>query len=62
MIHDRKFAEKYATSNRDIILGYYRKIGISAVAAALEVISPKPEGAMPSRKDIPAILRDEMTV
>jgi hypothetical protein len=62
MIHDRKFVEKYATSNRDIILGYYRKIGISAVAATLEVISPKLEDAMPSRKDIPAILRDEMTV
>ena len=39
MIHDRKFAEKYAASNRDMILEFYRKIGISAVAAALEATS-----------------------
>jgi len=62
MIHDREFAKKYATSNRDIISGYYRKIGIAAVAAALEAASPKPQAATPSRKGIPAILRDEMTV
>jgi hypothetical protein len=61
MIHDRKFAEKYAASNRDMILEFYRKIGISAVAAALEATSRKPQGPMPSRTDVPAILRDEMT-
>jgi len=62
MIHDREFAKKHDTSNREFVSGYYRKIGIAAVAAALEAASPKPQGATPSRKDIPAILRDEMTV
>jgi hypothetical protein len=62
MIHDRKFAEKYAASSRDIVLEFYRKIGISAVAAALEVTSRKPQGPMPSRKDVPTILRNEMMV
>jgi hypothetical protein len=62
MIHERKFAEKYAASNRDIVLQFYRKIGISAVAAALEAASRKPQGPMPSRKDVPTILRDEMMV
>jgi hypothetical protein len=41
MIHDRKFAEKYTASNRDMILEFYCKIGISAVAAALEATSGK---------------------
>jgi hypothetical protein len=41
MIHE-KFAEKYAASNRDMILQFYRNIGISAVAAALEATSRKP--------------------
>jgi hypothetical protein len=47
MIHDRNFAEKYAASNLDMILEFYRKIGISAVAAALEAASRKPQGPMP---------------
>ena len=51
MIH----AEKYAASNRDMILEFYRNIGISAVAAALEAASRKPQGPMPSRTDVPAI-------
>jgi hypothetical protein len=38
MIHDRKFAEKYAASNRNMILEFCRKFGISAVAAALEAL------------------------
>jgi hypothetical protein len=54
MIHE-KVAEKYAASNRDMILEFYRNIGISAVAAALEATSRKPQGPMPSRKDVPAI-------
>src|SRR5262249_22335797 len=54
MIHE-KFAEKYAASNRDMILEFYRNIGISAVAAALEATSRKPQGPMPSRTDVPAI-------
>ena len=49
------FAEKYAASNRDMILEFYRKIGISAVAAALEATSRKPQSPMPSRTDVPAI-------
>jgi hypothetical protein len=48
MIHDRKFAEKYTASNRDMILEFYCKIGISAVAAVLEATSGKPQGPMPS--------------
>ena len=36
----------------------YGQIGISAVAAALEATARKPQKPAPSRKDIPAVLRD----
>ena len=35
-MNDRKFAQIYVVPNRDLISGLYRKIGIPAVAAALE--------------------------
>src|SRR5262245_26396441 len=54
MIHE-KVAEKYAASNPDMILEFYRNIVISAVAAALEATSRKPQGPMPFRTDVPAI-------
>lgn len=41
----------------DLILRLYREIGISAVAAALEASPRKPQKPMPSREDIPPVLR-----
>lgn len=61
MSNDQKIADKSATPNgaRDLISRLYREIGISAVAAALVPASLKPQKATPSRKDLPAILRDD---
>lgn len=61
MSNDQKIAEKSAVPNgaRDLISRLYREIGISAVAAALVPASLKPQKATPSRKDLPAILRDD---
>ena len=52
--------QKAAASNQatDLIAKLYREIGISAVAAALEATARKPQKPAPSRKDIPAVLRD----
>ncbi|MCI0467466.1 MAG: hypothetical protein L0Y57_10755 [Beijerinckiaceae bacterium] len=44
---------------RDLISKLYREIGISAVAAALEATSRKPQKPVQSRRDIPAVLRGE---
>lgn len=61
MTLDQKIAEKSAASNgaRDLISRLYREIGISAVAAALEATARKPQKPLPSRKDIPAVLRGD---
>ena len=61
MSADQKIADKYAAPNgaRDLISRLYREIGISAVAAALAATARKPQKPLPSRKDIPAILRDD---
>lgn len=61
MTPDRKIAEKSTAANgpRDLISRLYREIGISAVAAALEAVSRKPQKPAPSRKDIPAVLRGD---
>jgi hypothetical protein len=44
---------------RDLLVRLYREIGISAVAAALQIPERQPEQRRPSVKDIPAILRGE---
>ena len=44
---------------RDLIARLYREIGISAVAAALQLPAKKAEPYRPALKDIPAILRGE---
>jgi hypothetical protein len=59
-MNDRKFAQIYAVPNRDFILGLYRKIGLSAVAAALEAKAYEPRKPSSSPKDMPAILRGEI--
>jgi hypothetical protein len=61
MTPDQNGAQKSAAQNgpRDLISRLYREIGISAVAAALEATSRKPQKPLPSRKDIPAVLRGE---
>jgi hypothetical protein len=58
---DQNIPQKAAASNRptDLISRLYREIGISAVAAALEATARKPQKPAPSRKDIPAVLRDD---
>ena len=43
--------------SRDLYSKLYRKIGISAVVAALEATKP-----MRNRKDFPAVLRDDEAV
>ncbi len=60
MSTDQNIPQKAAASNRppDLISRLYREIGISAVAAALEATARKPQKPAPSRKDIPAVLRD----
>jgi hypothetical protein len=61
MTLDQNGAKQFAAPNghRDLISRLYREIGISAVAAALEATSRKPQKPLPSRKDIPAVLRSE---
>lgn len=61
MTSSQNAAQKSAAPNgaRDLISRLYREIGISAVAAALEATARKPQKSPPSRKDIPAVLRDE---
>ena len=44
---------------RDLQALLYREIGISAVAAALQVQIDCPEPKIINQRDIPAILRDE---
>jgi hypothetical protein len=53
--------QEAAASNRpsDLLSRLYREIGISAVAAALEATARKPPKPPQSRKDIPALLRDD---
>jgi hypothetical protein len=60
MSTDQNIPQKVAASNRppDLLSRLYREIGISAVAAALEATARKPQKSAPSRKDIPAMLRD----
>jgi hypothetical protein len=62
MIRDQKFAQNHAAPNgpRNLISGHYREIGISAVAAALEVTAPKWRNPLPGRRDIPVILLSEV--
>ncbi|MGA7385500.1 MAG: hypothetical protein WBW81_12640 [Methylocella sp.] len=61
MSTDQDIPQKAADSNRlpDLLSRLYREIGISAVAAALEATARKPQKSAPSRKDIPAVLRDD---
>jgi hypothetical protein len=61
MTSNQKIAQPTAAPNgaRDLISRLYREIGISAVAAALEATARKPQKPAPSRKDIPAVLRDD---
>lgn len=60
MSTDQTITQEAAASNRpsDLLSRLYREIGISAVAAALEATARKPQKSAPSRKDIPAVLRD----
>ena len=62
MKSDQKFAQSHATRHGscDLISGLYRKIGISAVAAALEATASKSQNAVPSCKGIPTVLRGEV--
>jgi hypothetical protein len=61
MTSNQNGEQKSAAPNgaRDLISRLYREIGISAVAAALEATARKPQKPLPSRKDIPAVLRSE---
>lgn len=61
MSTDQNIPQKAATSNQpaDLLSRLYREIGISAVAAALEATARKPQKPAPSRKDIPAVLRND---
>ncbi len=60
MSTNQNIPQKAAAANRpgDLLSRLYREIGISAVAAALEATARKPQKPAPSRKDIPAVLRD----
>ena len=60
MSTNQNIPQKAAASNQapDLIARLYREIGISAVAAALEATTRKQQKPAPSRKDIPAVLRD----
>lgn len=57
---DQNAPQNAAALNRpsDLLSRLYREIGISAVAAALEATARKPQHSAPSRKDVPAVLRD----
>jgi hypothetical protein len=61
MSTDQNIPQKAAAPNRpaDLLSRLYREIGISAVAAALEVTARKPQKSAPSHKDIPAVLSDD---
>ena len=61
MSTDQNIPQKATATNRpaDLLSRLYREIGISAVAAALEATARKPQKPAPSRKDIPAVLRDD---
>jgi hypothetical protein len=61
MSTDKNIPQEAAAPNRptDLLSRLYREIGISAVAAALEVTAHKPQKPAPIRKDIPAVLRDD---
>jgi hypothetical protein len=61
MSTDQNIPQKAAVSNQpsDLLSRLYREIGISAVAAALEATAHKPQKPAPSRKGIPAVLRDD---
>ena len=61
MTFNQNAAQKSAApaGARDLISRLYREIGISAVAAALEATARKPKKAVPSCKDVPAVLRDD---
>ena len=48
-----------ANPPRDLLSRLYREIGISAVAAALEATTRKPQKPSQKRKDIPAVLRND---
>jgi hypothetical protein len=60
MSTDQNIPQKAAASNQppDLLSRLYREIGISAIAAALEATARKPQKPAPSRKDIPAVIRD----
>jgi hypothetical protein len=61
MSTDHNIPQKAAASSPtpDLLSRLYREIGISAVAAALEATARKPQKSAPSRKDIPAVLKDD---
>ena len=60
MSTDQSTSETTAASGpRDLLSRLYREIGISAVAAALEATSRKPQKPNQKRKDIPAVLRND---
>ncbi len=61
MSTDQIIPQDAAASNRpsDLLSRLYREIGISAVAAALEATARKPPNPPQSRKDIPALFRDD---
>jgi hypothetical protein len=45
---------------RDLLARLYREIGISAVAAALQVPMPKADPDAEKRRELPAILRKDL--
>lgn len=45
---------------RDLLARLYREIGISAVAAALQIPVPKADPEMDQRRDVPPMLRKEL--
>ena len=61
MSTDQNIPQQAAALNRpaDLLTMLYREIGISAVAAALEVTARKPPKPPQSDKDISALHRDD---
>jgi hypothetical protein len=63
MMPEQQSAQKHSAPNspRDHISGLYWEIGITAVVAALEATAGKSQKPLPSHKDVPALLRGEVT-
>jgi hypothetical protein len=53
-------APKTSEHPRDLLARLYREIGISAVAAALQIPTKKTDTGIEQRREIPAMLREDL--